>query len=136
MGAVPPTGPTLVAAASGGSISHWPGASLKAEPPMRGAGWLPGACPRSRGCLGRRGFGLEMGMRPPLCVDLDGTLIKTDLLYETLLAALRGRPWIVLLLPFRSEEHTSELQSLMRISYAVFCLKTKNITYTSEQHKN
>src|SRR3546814_6829516 len=34
----------------------------------------------------------------------------------------------------RSEEHTSELQSLMRISYAVFCLKkkkkNKNITYT------
>src|SRR3546814_2931175 len=27
----------------------------------------------------------------------------------------------------RSEEHTSELQSLMRISYAVFCLKIKNI---------
>src|SRR3546814_9937425 len=27
--------------------------------------------------------------------------------------------------PFRSEEHTSELQSLMRISYAVFCLKQK-----------
>src|SRR3546814_2811595 len=33
----------------------------------------------------------------------------------------------------RSEEHTSELQSLMRISYAVFCLKNKNI---KEQHKN
>src|SRR3546814_10281461 len=29
----------------------------------------------------------------------------------------------------RSEEHTSELQSLMRISYAVFCLKKKNQTY-------
>src|SRR3546814_10095519 len=29
---------------------------------------------------------------------------------------------------FRSEEHTSELQSLMRISYAVFCLKKKNNT--------
>src|SRR3546814_6436266 len=29
----------------------------------------------------------------------------------------------------RSEEHTSELQSLMRISYAVFCLKKKNIIY-------
>src|SRR3546814_1332442 len=28
--------------------------------------------------------------------------------------------------PSRSEEHTSELQSLMRISYAVFCLKKKN----------
>src|SRR3546814_4216658 len=29
----------------------------------------------------------------------------------------------------RSEEHTSELQSLMRISYAVFCLKKKKYTY-------
>src|SRR3546814_6491039 len=31
----------------------------------------------------------------------------------------------------RSEEHTSELQSLMRISYAVFCLKQKNTTHTT-----
>src|SRR3546814_8558498 len=31
----------------------------------------------------------------------------------------------------RSEEHTSELQSLMRISYAVFCLKKKNTLTTS-----
>src|SRR3546814_3521064 len=30
----------------------------------------------------------------------------------------------------RSEEHTSELQSLMRISYAVFCLKKKNSNHT------
>src|SRR3546814_3234141 len=30
----------------------------------------------------------------------------------------------------RSEEHTSELQSLMRISYAVFCLKKKKINYS------
>src|SRR3546814_10296534 len=34
---------------------------------------------------------------------------------------------------FRSEEHTSELQSLMRISYAVFCLK-KKIKNTYNQH--
>src|SRR3546814_4778632 len=33
----------------------------------------------------------------------------------------------------RSEEHTSELQSLMRISYAVFCLKKKN-THQRTQH--
>src|SRR3546814_6409011 len=33
----------------------------------------------------------------------------------------------------RSEEHTSELQSLMRISYAVFCLK-KNKTHTNQTH--
>src|SRR3546814_6989749 len=35
----------------------------------------------------------------------------------------------------RSEEHTSELQSLMRISYAVFCLKKKN-TKQSTKHEN
>src|SRR3546814_5815846 len=42
----------------------------------------------------------------------------------------------------RSEEHTSELQSLMRISYAVFCLKKQNqykylisIIHVSKQHK-
>src|SRR3546814_1394431 len=33
-------------------------------------------------------------------------------------------------LPDRSEEHTSELQSLMRISYAVFCLKKKKKPHT------
>src|SRR3546814_6105695 len=32
----------------------------------------------------------------------------------------------------RSEEHTSELQSLMRISYAVFCLKKKNTPQNNE----
>src|SRR3546814_9898372 len=32
----------------------------------------------------------------------------------------------------RSEEHTSELQSLMRISYAVFCLKKKKTEHTSK----
>src|SRR3546814_1225039 len=36
--------------------------------------------------------------------------------------AARCAAWLA----FRSEEHTSELQSLMRISYAVFCLKKKN----------
>src|SRR3546814_1667330 len=34
--------------------------------------------------------------------------------------------WLADTLVLRSEEHTSELQSLMRISYAVFCLKKKN----------
>src|SRR3546814_4693555 len=34
----------------------------------------------------------------------------------------------------RSEEHTSELQSLMRISYAVFCLKKKNSMQTPAYH--
>src|SRR3546814_2413134 len=36
----------------------------------------------------------------------------------------------------RSEEHTSELQSLMRISYAVFCLKKKKTLSTKVPHNN
>src|SRR3546814_4646005 len=38
--------------------------------------------------------------------------------------------------PGRSEEHTSELQSLMRISYAVFCLKKKNSNLRSHISSN
>src|SRR3546814_6899283 len=38
-------------------------------------------------------------------------------------------------LAHRSEEHTSELQSLMRISYAVFCLKKKNSKPLQHQKK-
>src|SRR3546814_10763275 len=34
----------------------------------------------------------------------------------------------------RSEAHTSELQSLMRISYAVFCLKNTKHTYSTQSH--
>src|SRR3546814_9039837 len=48
--------------------------------------------------------------------EMTAGLQPTDLLI------LAARP------AMRSEEHTSELQSLMRISYAVFCLKKKNIS--------
>src|SRR3546814_3269219 len=50
------------------------------------------------------------------------------------LAAMRGKrtPWGSV--AQRSEEHTSELQSLMRSSYAVFCLKTKTQQPRSHQH--
>src|SRR3546814_6461210 len=44
-------------------------------------------------------------------------------------AALPDRGWF----SSRSEEHTSELQSLMRISYAVFCLKKKKIHHLTLQ---
>src|SRR3546814_7457214 len=40
--------------------------------------------------------------------------------------------WAVVRTDMRSEEHTSELQSLMRISYAVFCLKKKKHTITDD----
>lgn len=36
----------------------------------------------------------------PLCVDLDGTLIKTDLMWESLVLLLKRRPWLLLAVPF------------------------------------
>src|SRR3546814_8615035 len=46
-----------------------------------------------------------------------------------------GQPVSARYISARSEEHTSELQSLMRISYAVFCLKKKHKTNTNTTHK-
>src|SRR3546814_6164739 len=47
---------------------------------------------------------------------------------EARLAGTDGRPGTTFDAATRSEEHTSELQSLMRISYAVFCLKKQKNT--------
>src|SRR3546814_1154043 len=57
-------------------------------------------------------------------------------MYGWRLEQLRRRPAgemaeFALLPGWRSEEHTSELQSLMRISYAVFCLKKKSKIHTT-----
>src|SRR3546814_1618067 len=72
------------------------------------------------------GDDLERAFTP--LVELDGMLDRTRV------ADQRAR-----LTQLRSEGHTSELQSLMRISYAVFCLKkkknTNNTTYRTKCHK-
>src|SRR3546814_2529867 len=54
--------------------------------------------------------------------------VKRDLVVETQYAITHCN-----LVTLRSEEHTSELQSLMRISYAVFCLKKKIQDSTNTQ---
>src|SRR3546814_14071102 len=48
---------------------------------------------------------------------------------EALLHLRDGLKFAKVVVPMRKEEHTSELQSLIRISYAVFCLKKKTTTY-------
>src|SRR3546814_5060217 len=79
---------------------------------------------RSRVELGHRspvtgGFGVAVGLQPPLHHLLQlgtgerGHQASSSTVVSTTVS--------------RSEEHTSELQSLMRISYAVFCLKKKKI---------
>src|SRR3546814_10450759 len=70
--------------------------------------------------------------RPPRSTRTDTlfpytTLFRSDWVFEVLIAL--SMSWTEIskssLEKSRSEEHTSELQSLMRISYAVFCLKKK-----------
>src|SRR3546814_3046162 len=76
---------------------------------------------------------LEMGQadaregRPRHEDDRDGGLSGMTETVETTENAARP-------IPARSEEHTSELQSLMRISYAVFCLKQKTTEHTTTLH--
>src|SRR3546814_4343850 len=60
-----------------------------------------------------------------------GIVSRADLLRG--LAAQRDAP-VASATVERSEEHTSELQSLMRTSYAVFCLKKKKIQQTKHTH--
>src|SRR3546814_6246872 len=74
-------------------------------------------------------MGAEIGQR--LCDGFIGVGCRADLAVDPSQSGLR------LLEPtrkiVRSEEHTSELQSLMRISYAVFCLKKKKKQTTLRQ---
>src|SRR3546814_4435533 len=83
-------------------------------------------------------FFFLMIRRPPRSTRTD-TLFPYTTLFRSSASGLRKRPCIIapatasaaptmtpsIVRGRRSEEHTSELQSLMRISYAVFCLKKK-----------
>src|SRR3546814_6563273 len=87
----------------------------------------------ARGCL--------TGRREPLAIFLACTAAATDAHH-----AIRADQCPDQRLPtgrltiqdgiHRSEEHTSELQSLMRISYAVFCLKKQNIRVNTVDYEN
>src|SRR3546814_2531886 len=68
---------------------------------------------------GRRARGLRTAGRT------DGPLLGRDVSARRGRRPRRARRQAGLVQRLRSEEHTSELQSLMRISYAVFCLKKK-----------
>src|SRR3546814_8742246 len=76
----------------------------------------------------------DMASAPAVLAEADSLAAATVTeLFTT--KPMQPRPWPRAILPglpaqdaftVRSEEHTSELQSLMRTSYAVFCLKNKN----------
>src|SRR3546814_8690633 len=86
---------------------------------------------------GERGQ-LQAGQVDPFRVAMERAVeIGAGIGYHVDAADLEGGAVIVerrrrLARPIRSEEHTSELQSLMRISYAVFCLKKKKHNHPNQ----
>src|SRR3546814_2001033 len=60
-----------------------------------------------------------------LCIHYDPTILSLERVREIANGAGAALTEKYQHIQWRSEEHTSELQSLMRISYAVFCLKKK-----------
>src|SRR3546814_4606295 len=80
-----------------------------------------------------RGPGVDHGAATDIRADVD-VRRHQDCIRRDERALAHGCRWhhARALLGERSEEHTSELQSLMRISYAVFCLKKKK----KQQHTN
>src|SRR3546814_1928045 len=74
-------------------------------------------------------FRLNLGRRGDPVPRRENLLTPTKLLV--------GQIFVVFAIVIaRSEEHTSELQSLMRISYAVFCLKKKKNKKTKKQYRD
>src|SRR3546814_8036143 len=77
------------------------------------------------------GFVLSVVLGIPLAIFIFQSPVFSKAVYP-LLISTQAIPKVAvapLFVVWRSEEHTSELQSLMRISYAVFCLKKKKKTY-------
>src|SRR3546814_5612487 len=91
-------------------------------------------CPGKRGCDWRAGDLARQGHASLLRIRLEHLAASAD--SEAISAECNskdadeaaGSGHADVIREFRSEEHTSELQSLMRISYAVFCLKKKKYT--------
>src|SRR3546814_9789079 len=95
-------------------------APYRDAPPLRRIGSVDAAVAAAK----RASPGME-----PVTISWPGSFFSTPHHYNVF---LRGKtPVTARLLKPRSEEHTSELQSLMRISYAVFCLKKNTIIYTN-----
>src|SRR3546814_9970766 len=111
---------------------------------MRISDWSSDVCSSDLGHRADKGVGepraVERHLLPraaaagkPQFVGLAGRVIEQqpELDHHRAVAALDAERRILEAAAARSEEHTSELQSLMRISYAVFCLKKKTTRQTS-----
>src|SRR3546814_2320429 len=110
---------------------------LDSQPP----GWRCTTKPRS-GCTGPPQNTIASSARPwyssSICSIISlslrsvGRLMTRPIAPSSLCSQSRETVCVKFSSSRRSEEHTSELQSLMRISYAVFCLKKKTTTNTRQ----
>src|SRR3546814_5812617 len=104
---------------------------------MRISDWSSDVCSSDLGSFAAQGiFGQGIFIDPkrklviasngnwPTATDPEGVGAAREAFYKAVQAAVD-----------RSEEHTSELQSLMRISYAVFCLNKKKYNQHKPQHR-
>src|SRR3546814_4491893 len=85
--------------------------------------------------LRQKAFDVQPAAIAQVWVDSAITFLRRDIDAAIARYAARHAAYLVTESAARSEEHTSELQSLMRISYAVFCLKKKkpkNTTTTNQ----
>src|SRR3546814_7973366 len=93
-----------------------------------------GFCPRSSQPAPADRIALYRDAQMPFDADSDRDALVEETAFSTWTAVSRTTTprvcWTYREVAPRSEEHTSELQSLMRISYAVFCLKKKKTTKT------
>src|SRR3546814_1610303 len=73
--------------------------------------------------------GVGVAQQAQRLIGMCGADHRVDIVFAAVCRQHHAAAWLALQgLDWRSEEHTSELQSLMRNSYAVFCLKKKNRT--------
>src|SRR3546814_1800639 len=92
------------------------------------------ALPQLRRTIGAMQDENRLAVRP-FNMDMSGTMIvRIDHDPQAIYAQDSRHCRTYIKNPSRSEEHTSELQSLMRISYAVFCLKKKKKQIQKRQH--
>src|SRR3546814_5476803 len=93
------------------STRRRPGLSLQGDGRLTGALRLPYA---------------PTGAQQRSVSEITGDMAQRTPMLRLLQGDVGSGKTLVALMALRSEEHTSELQSLMRISYAVFCLKKKS----------
>src|ERR1051326_6867772 len=66
---------------------------------------------------------------PPLCIDLDGTLVKTDTLWETAIVHLKAHPWKSLFIPFWLLAGRAQLKQRLARDVTIDC---NSLPYTPE----